>query len=209
MQFFVFDKNKKDNRLFCKGNDKREVDIFRNKQIKFWILKISLTSFFLSLFLSLFSEIFFNSKNVFVSCVFLGCFMLLNIISDMVGLAIASCQIDKLKKVKNNNKIYETSLMLIKNSDKVSSVLCDVIGDLCGILCGVCGSILAIILSQKLACNIVFMGAFVSSIIVGVTVLFKAILKNYAIKHSTNIVLKSARLVLRIKSIFRRKNNYK
>ena len=156
-----------------------------------WILKITTISFLLSLFLSIFSELFLSSSNIFLATVLLIIFMLFNILSDMIGLAIVSCQVEELKKENLDKKLFNKCLKLIKNSDKVSTILCDVIGDACGILCGVSGSILSIIISKKIifgSFSGVLAGAIISSLIVGLTVLFKAISKKYAIINSVKIV---------------------
>lgn len=117
--------------------------------------------------------------------------MALNVLSDMIGLAITSCQIENIKKIENQ-QVQSKCLMLVRNSDKVSSILCDVIGDICGILCGVSGTIITayFVLKVEIASLKIFIGAGVSAVIAGLTVLFKAISKNYAVKNSEKIVRK-------------------
>lgn len=164
-----------------------------------WIVSISIIAFILSLVLSLFSEIFLNTSNLFLAFFIIILFMALNIFSDMIGLAITSCQVTKVKKSNIKQKEKAMCLLLIKNSDKVSSILCDVIGDACGILCGAGGSILAIILSNKASLSAIFLGVLVSSSVVCLTVLLKAITKKYAIKNSLKIVRKCSKILLKIK----------
>lgn len=171
-----------------------------------WILKISVVAFLLSLILSVFSEIFLSESSVFFALILLIIFMVLNIVSDMLGLAVASCQVNQVRHANLKRKVSVMCLFLIKNSDRVSSILCDVIGDACGILCGVSGSVVAIILTSKLNISGVLIGALVSSLVVGITVLFKAIVKNYAVNNSLKIVKKMARTILKVKKIFTRKN---
>ncbi len=172
-----------------------------------WFAKISLLAFSVSLFLSLFSETILHRANFFIAFILLAIFMFANIFSDMVGLAITSCQIEKLKKENLTKRQLNICVKLIESSDKVSSILCDVVGDICGILCGVSGTIIAMILSTKIELSTIkiFIGAFTSSIVAGLTVLFKAISKNYAVKHSSKIVKKVSNLILFFK-IFSRKN---
>lgn len=192
---------------YKKDKNKEEVTVFSfmlktKKSRAIWIFKITLIAFFLSLFLSIFSEMFLSASNIIFATLLLIIFMFVNIVSDMIGLAIVSCQVEELKRRINNAQIYNMCLALTKNSDKVSSILCDVIGDACGILCGVSGSILSIIISQKIASNsfgALLIGATISALIVGLTVFFKAVSKKYAVINSVNIVRKIAKLFLKLK----------
>ncbi|MBQ9792620.1 MAG: hypothetical protein IJW32_02600 [Clostridia bacterium] len=168
-----------------------------------WIIRISVLAFCLSLLLSLFSEIILNKSNIVVAIILLVVFMSLNIISDMYGLAITSCQIDKLKSEKMSEVLYSKCIKLIKNSDKVSSILCDVVGDICGILCGVSGTMVALICAPKinfLSINILF-SAIVSASVVALTVFLKAITKKYAVKNSLKLVKRSAKIISILKYI--------
>lgn len=173
---------------------------------KRWLAKISLLAFSTSLFLSLFSEMMLTRANLIIALILLIVFMLANVFSDMFGLAITSCQIEKLKQEELDKRRYHICLKLVESSDKVSSILCDVVGDICGILCGVSGTMIAMILSKNivLSCVKIFIGALTSSFIAGLTVLLKAISKNYAVNHSSQIVKKIANLILFFK-LFSRK----
>lgn len=194
----------------------RQVVISKNnskRQKVLWIIRISLLAFSLSLLLSLFSETFLNKSNVILAIFLLITFMMLNVFSDMLGLAITSCQIEELKKEDLSRSLRARCLVLIKNSDKVSSILCDVIGDISGILCGVSGTTITIIISSTfkiVSLNILF-GSIVSAIIAGLTVLFKAIAKNYAVNNSLKLVKSTAKFLDVLESIFkkfkRRKKN--
>ena len=165
-----------------------------------WIISLTVFSFLLSLVLSLFSEIFLEANNIILAIFLLLIFMSFNIVSDMIGLAITSCQVIKIKKSNLKQKEKVISIYLIKNSDKVSSILCDVIGDVCSILCGASASILALIISTKLQLSIIYTGCLINSIVVCLTVLIKAITKNYAIKNSLKIVRVCSKIILKIKN---------
>lgn len=156
-----------------------------------WVSKISLLAFSVSMFLSLLSSLVLEKSGLIVATFLLFIFMALNVLSDMIGLAITSCQLENLKKIENI-QVQKKCLLLVRNSDKVSSILCDVIGDICGILCGVSGTIITafFVLRTNIASLKIFVGAGVSAVIAGLTVLFKAISKNYAVKNSEKIVRK-------------------
>lgn len=176
------------------------------RQKVLWITRISLLAFSLSLLLSLFSETFLNKSNVILAIILLVTFMMLNVFSDMLGLAITSCQIEELKKEDLSRSLRARCLVLIKNSDKVSSILCDVVGDISGILCGVSGTTITIIISSTfkiISLNILF-GSIVSAIIAGLTVLFKAIAKNYAVNNSLKLVKFTARFLDVLEGVFKK-----
>ena len=165
-------------------------------------MKISVLAFSLSLLLSFFSQIVLKRSNVFLAIFLLCVFMIFNIFSDMIGLAITSFQLGEVSKEKESKKmketIYKKCLQLIRNSDKVSSILCDVVGDICGILCGVSTTILTNIITSNssLISLYLFVGAIVSSLIAGLTVLFKAIAKKFAVKNSLKIVKKVSKILI-------------
>jgi CBS domain containing-hemolysin-like protein len=173
-----------------------------NKHKIFWVAKISVLAFSLSLLLSLFSQVVLKQSSVILAVILLCVFLVLNVLSDMIGLAITSCQIEHLKdehESKNlSDVLYKKCLALIRNADKVSSILCDVVGDICGILCGVSATMLTniIISNENFNSLYVFVGALASSIVAGLTVFFKAIAKNYAVKNSVCIVKKIAKFLM-------------
>lgn len=175
-----------------------------------WIIRISFLAFTISLFLSLFSEIILLKSKLFIALILLIIFTFLNVFSDMVGLAITSCQINNLEKENIEKSLYNKCLSLINNSDKVSSILCDVIGDISGILCGASGTMIAMIISNFLnlkTVNILII-SLVSSIIAGITVFFKAIAKKYAIENSVKIVISAGKLLefnKNFKTVFKKK----
>ena len=167
---------------------------------KRWTVKVALLAFFISLLLSLFSESIQRKGSVILAIVLIVLFMAVNIISDMLGLAITSCQIEQIEREAIDKKLKNKCKRLIQNSDKVSSILCDVVGDICGILCGVSGSIVSIYISNSIDVPslIVFIGGAVSALIAGVTVLFKSISKNYAVNNAKNIVIKIGKFLNRL-----------
>ena len=193
--YFLMKKVKLNNFLDKDNKNKSEVQSLKIGNI-LWILKITLLAFSSSLLLSILSETLLSKSDVFIAILLLIIFMALNVFSDMFGLAITSCQIDSLEKLQKNEKLYNRCLSFIKNADKVSSILCDVIGDISGILCGVSGTMISISIATKSSINsmeIIF-SVLISSTIAGLTVLFKAIAKNYAVNNSSKLVVFSAKI---------------
>ena len=116
----------------------------------------------------------------------------------MVGLAVASSNIEHFtamaaRKVKGSKQ----AISLIKNADKVSSVLNDVVGDVCGILSGAAGaSIVAkIAIDNAGNCMAILIPSLIAAIIAGLTIFGKAIFKKIAIRHANPITLTFAKFI--------------
>ena len=112
----------------------------------------------------------------------------------MVGVAVTSTDMDKLNQFKDT-KGYETAMRLALNTEKVSSFCGDVVGDICGILSGAGG--VSLVLSMHITePNIYFIvTCVVSSLIAGLTIFCKAIMKGYAVSNAETVVIKTAKLL--------------
>ena len=84
-----------------------------SKSTKLWIAKVTLLAFFMSLILSIFSELIRNSNNLIIAIVILLVFMALNVLSDMVGLAITSCQIENIENSNFDEKLKKKCKILM------------------------------------------------------------------------------------------------
>ena len=97
------------------------------------------------------------------------------------------------RKVKGSKQ----AIALVKNADKVSSVLNDVIGDVCGILSGAAGASIV----AKIAINnggtfiSILIPSLIAAIIAGLTIAGKALFKKVAIKHANSITLTFAKVI--------------
>ena len=154
-------------------------------------------AFSLSLAFSLLSEISLSKANIAIAVVVIVIFILISIIFDMIGLAIATCDIEPFTAMASRKvKGSKTALYLIKNADKFSSVFNDVIGDVCGILSGAAGaSIIAKLALSGEGFMVVFIASLISSIIAGLTIFGKAFFKKIAIKYCDKITLKVAQVL--------------
>lgn len=173
----------------------------QSKKHSTWWIKASVLTLGLSAVFSLISEIISTGAHVAVAFVLLSVFLIISIISDMLGIAVASCSPEPFQSMASR-KIpgAKTSLSLIKNADKVSSICNDVIGDICGIMSGALSA--AIVIKLFSDSNIVA-GIVMSSVVAALTVGGKAFFKAFAIKHSHDII----RVLGKILSGFVRKKN--
>ena len=102
-----------------------------------WAVKATFISFFMTIAFSLFSELIVRSASVYISAFIVLLLVIISIIFDMIGTAMASAEQAPFvamssRKVRGAKEV----LGLIKNTDKVCSICNDIVGDICGIVSG-------------------------------------------------------------------------
>ncbi len=172
----------------------------KSKKPKTWIwpLIVLVLAISLSLSFSLLSELVLNGSILTVSIIVILIFISFAIITDMLGLAVASANIEDFnamaaKKVKGSKQ----AIAFIKNADKVSSILNDVIGDVCGILSGAAGASIVAKIAIDNGGNFmsILIPSLIAAIIAGLTIAGKALFKGIAIKYANQITLQFAKFV--------------
>lgn len=165
-----------------KSNDKEK------DSSKKWVLTVSLLSFFLSIIFTFITTLTVNSLPIPVAIVILLLVIVMGIIFDMISMAVTVAD-EKDFHAKASRKLdgAKTSIKLIRNAPKVSSVCADVIGDVCGILSGGIGTIVAMKITEYY--NLDFdLQVIISAIVAALTIGGKANFKVTAQKYSTQIV---------------------
>ncbi len=172
----------------------------KTKKQKTWIWPfiVLILAISLSLCFSLLSEFVLNGSAIFVAIIVIFVFIFLAILTDMLGLSVASANIEHFtamaaRKVKGSKQ----AIALVKNADKVSSVLNDVIGDVCGILSGAAGASIVAKIALDNAGNFmaILIPSLIAAIIAGLTIAGKAVFKKIAIKHANPISLQFAKFI--------------
>ena len=133
-------------------------------------------------------------------------FIFFSVLFDMLGIAVASCDQDIFEKWHaEGKKGAGVGLSLCKNSEKMCSFCADVVGDICSTLCGAAGACIVTSLTNDIYNdNVVLLTAIsVSAIIAGITIFFKALMKEQALKNSNKIILQLGTLLE--KTIFKDK----
>lgn len=153
-----------------------------------WFIQVFFITFILSLVISFLSTIGVARLNLAFSIFILLLVILVGITFDIVGVAVTIAHESKFhakatKKVKGSKE----SLNLIKNSSVVSNICADVIGDVCGVLSGALSAMITYKISSQfgLPSNIDFL---ISAFVAALTVSGKALGKEVAREHSTQIV---------------------
>ena len=159
-----------------------------------WAVKTFILSISLSILFSVISQSMFPSLPVFLSIFVIVFFIVLSTIFDMIGVAVTSTDIKNLEK--HSSKVgYKTAVKLCQNTEKISSFCGDVVGDICGILSGAGGVSLVVNMHIHDASVYFIVTCLVSSIIAGLTIFGKAIMKGYAVENSLKIVLTTGKLL--------------
>ena len=147
---------------------------------------------------SLLSELVLDGSAIWVAIIVILVFVIVAILTDMIGLAVASANMEDFnamaaRKIKGSKQ----AIALVKNADKVSSVLNDVVGDVCGILSGAAGaSIVAkIAIDNSLSFMSILIPSLIAAVIAGLTIAGKAVFKKVAIKHANSITLHFAKFI--------------
>ena len=156
-----------------------------------WAYKTLILSVFLSIGFSLISQGLFPNLPIIFSLLIIFFFIFLSVIFDMIGIAVASIKIENLEKYQNQ-KGYETAKKLSRNKDKVSSFCGDVVGDICGILSGAGGVSIVVNLNITNQTAFFLTTCLTSSIIAGLTIFGKAVMKGYAVEKCEKVVMKTA-----------------
>ncbi len=165
-----------------------------------WVVTAFTLSFSISLVLSaLTSDQILDLIPVFASALILVAVIALGIVFDIIGLAIATADIKPFNSMAARKlKTGQKAVWLINNAEKASSFCNDIIGDIAGIISGATGAAIAanLFASEHFSTETAFfLTLALTSLIAAVTVGGKAIGKSLAIKHSTNIVLFSAKVL--------------
>lgn len=171
----------------------------RNKTDFKWVFIVTILAFFISIVMTLFSKITLQNVSLVIAILITLLFIILGIIFDIIGVAVTSgdevaFHSMSARKVKGG----KIGVKLIKNTDKVSSVCCDVIGDVCGIISGTSGVVITALIIKLTDVNELLISLIVTGVISALTIGGKALGKRVAISKSKEIVT----IVSKILSVF-------
>ena len=162
-----------------------------------WPLKVTVITLALSAFFSFFTEIISTKSNLVVALLICVLLVVISIIFDGIGVSVTNCDISPLtamaaRKVPGSKR----AIRLVQNSEKVSSICCDVIGDICGVVSGACSAAIVIRIIAFAGDKYQLMYSIIASAcIAALTVGGKAFEKTIAIKNSKEMVMLTARII--------------
>ena len=174
----------------------------RNKTIR-WVITIFLVTIVISGTISFVSDEVMSSSGIVTAFLILLAIILLGIIFDIIGMAVASAD-EKPFHSMAARKVpgAQAAIRLLRNAERVSSICNDVVGDICGV---VSGSASATIAAQILN-NLEFgwpqlISLSMSAFCAGLTVGGKAIGKTFAVNSATEIVHAVGKLIFWLEHI--------
>ena len=174
----------------------------RNKTIR-WVITIFLVTIVISGTISFVSDEVMSSSGIVTAFLILLTIILLGIIFDIIGMAVASAD-EKPFHSMAARKVpgAQAAIRLLRNAERVSSICNDVVGDICGV---VSGSASATIAAQILN-NLEFgwpqlISLSMSAFCAGLTVGSKAIGKTFAVNSATEIVHAVGKLIFWLERI--------
>ena len=171
----------------------------KNKTDFKWVFIVTILAFIISIVMTLFSTIALESVGLLVAILITLFFILLGIIFDIVGVAV-TCGDEVAFHSMSSRKVKggKIGVKLLKNTDKVSSVCCDVVGDVCGIVSGTSGVVIVSLVIKLTDINELLVSLLVTGLISALTIGGKALGKGFAINKSKEIVT----VVSKILSVF-------
>lgn len=160
----------------------------QNNSAKSWVVIVLIVTFILSLLFSFISSIAVEKLSIIPAVFVLLGVILLGILFDLIGVAVTVANEEDFH-AQASKKIQgaKTSIKMIRNSPKVSNFCADVIGDICGVLSGAISAMIAAELISGYNMNSSFQFV-ISALVASLTVGGKAITKEFAKIHSTQVV---------------------
>lgn len=174
----------------------------RNKTIR-WVVTIFFVTILVSGLISLGSEELMASSNMAVAFLILLAIVLIGIIFDIIGMAVASAD-EKPFHSMAARKVAgaQEAISLLRNAERVSSICNDVVGDICGVVSGSASATIAAQVLQNFDFSWPRLASLVmSALVAGLTVGGKAVGKTFAINSCTAIVHSVGRIIYRLRRI--------
>lgn len=168
-----------------------------------WIVFITSFTFFLSITISIVSNLVIEDAAIYISLIVLIAIIAVGILFDVIGIAVATADETPFHSLAAR-KIHcaKDAVGLIRNAEKVSSFCNDVVGDICGVVSGATGAAIAVFFIQRYSWNEILVTLVTTALIASMTVGGKAMGKTFAMTQSNQIVYVAASIIHGFKSFF-------
>lgn len=171
---------------------KSQTDAFKKERLRTirWVVTVFFTTLVVSGLIGLVSDEVMASSSLPVAFGILLFIVLLGIVFDIIGMAVASAD-EKPFHSMAARKVpgAQEAIRLLRNAERVSSICNDVVGDICGVVSGsASATIAALILTHVDTAWPRGVSLVMSSLVAGLTVGGKAIGKTFAVSSCTQIV---------------------
>lgn len=173
----------------------------KNKTDFKWVFIVTILAFVISIVMTLFSTVTLENVSLLIAILITFLFILLGIIFDIIGVAVTSGDEVAFHSMSSRKvKGGKIGVKLLKNTDKVSSICCDVVGDVCGIISGTSGVVIVSLIIKLTDINELVVSLLVTGLISALTIGGKALGKGFAINKSKEIVT----VVSKVLSVFQK-----
>ena len=184
-------------------NDSTAAKKERNKTIR-WVVTIFLVTMIVTGIISMLSDYIMSVSGMLVAFVILMVIILIGIIFDIIGVAVASAD-EKPFHSMAARKVPGAmeSIKLLRNAERVSSICNDVVGDICGVISGSASATIAalIIAASQNFSYPQLISLTMSALVAGLTVGGKALGKTFAMESCTNIISFVGRLIYTLRNL--------
>ena len=168
----------------------------KKKSRNHWPLRVFLLAVALSAGLTICATGILSGAGLVVAVIVLCVFIALGIVFDMIGVAVTAADPRPFHSMAaHKEKGGKEAIRLLNSADQVSSVCNDVVGDICGIVSGSTAAVIVTYLQHSFSTTSVLIATAVTALISGLTIGGKALFKSVAIRESTAVVYRVARLM--------------
>ena len=172
-----------------------------------WVVSIFGITILVSGIISLASDVIMESSGIFAAFVILLAIVLIGILFDIVGMAVATAD-EKPFHSMAARKVpgSQESIRLLRSAERVSSICCDVVGDICGVVSGSASATIAALILVDMDLGWPRgISLAMSALAAGLTVGGKAIGKTIAVNSCTQIVHMVGRVIYTLNHLFAKK----
>lgn len=164
------------------------------KETRIWTLLITVVTFFISVFMSFFSNKTIGHASIAVSFLIVFGIIIISIMFDLIGTAATAADEAPFHSMASR-KLYgaRQAIRLIRNADKVSNFCNDVVGDICGVISGTAAAFIVYkFVGEGNNVENSILGLSITAMVASFTVGGKALGKSIALQNSNYIIYKVA-----------------
>jgi hypothetical protein len=168
--------------------------ISSKKETRVWTLLITVVTFFISIFMSFFSNETIGNASTVVSFLIVFCIIIISILFDLIGTAATAADEAPFHSMAAR-KLYgaKQAIRLIRNADKVSNFCNDVVGDICSVISGTAAALIVYrFIGEGTNVQSSIFGLSITAMVASLTVGGKSLGKAVALQNSNYIIYKVA-----------------
>lgn len=169
-------------------------NVSSKRETRVWTLLITVVTFFISIFMSFFSNETIGHASTTVSFFIVFCIIIISIFFDLIGTAATAADEAPFHSMASR-KLYgaKQAIRLIRNADKVSNFCNDVVGDICGVISGTAAAFIVYkFLGEGSNVQSSILGLSITAMVASLTVGGKSLGKAVALQNSNYIIYKVA-----------------